>query len=66
MTFSHFVSLVWAVTISQTPHSFDDFDSFEEYWSNNVACPSRWVFLVIGLPWWLSGKEFTCNAGDTG
>ena len=18
------------------------------------------------LPWWLSGKEFTCNAGDTG
>ena len=19
-----------------------------------------------GLPWWLSGKEFTCNAGDTG
>ena len=20
----------------------------------------------IGLPWWLSGKEFDCNAGDTG
>ena len=19
-----------------------------------------------GLPWWLSGKEFTCNAGDIG
>ena len=19
-----------------------------------------------GLPWWLSGKEFTCNAGDMG
>ena len=19
-----------------------------------------------GLPWWLSGKESTCNAGDTG
>ena len=19
-----------------------------------------------GLPWWLSGKEFTCNAGDAG
>ena len=21
---------------------------------------------IEGLPWWLSGKEFTCNAGDTG
>ena len=20
---------------------------------------------TYGLPWWLSGKEFTCNAGDT-
>ena len=20
----------------------------------------------MGLPWWLSGKESTCNAGDTG
>ena len=19
-----------------------------------------------GLPWWLSGKEFACNVGDTG
>ena len=25
----------------------------------NVNC-------YCGLPWWLSGKEFTCNAGDTG
>ena len=54
------------MTISQTLHSFDDFDSFEEYWSDNVECPSRWVFLVIGIPWWLNGKESTCNAGDTG
>jgi len=22
--------------------------------------------IVLGFPWWLSGKEFTCNAGDTG
>ena len=21
---------------------------------------------LAGLPWWLSGKESTCNAGDTG
>ena len=21
---------------------------------------------VFGLPWWLSGKEFACNAGDVG
>ena len=21
---------------------------------------------LLGLPWWLSGKEFTCNAGDMG
>ena len=19
---------------------------------------------ILGLPWWLSGKEFACNAGD--
>jgi len=22
--------------------------------------------VVVGLPWWLSGKESTCNAGDAG
>ena len=22
--------------------------------------------LILGLPWWLSGKESTCNAGDSG
>ena len=22
--------------------------------------------MIIGLPWWLSGEESTCNAGDTG
>ena len=21
---------------------------------------------MLGLPWWLSGKESACNAGDTG
>jgi len=21
---------------------------------------------IIGFPWWLRGKESTCNAGDTG
>ena len=21
---------------------------------------------ILGLPWWLSGKESTCNAGDLG
>ena len=21
---------------------------------------------ILGLPWWLSGKEYTCNAGDLG
>ena len=24
------------------------------------------VAIIWGLPWWLSGKESTCNAGDTG
>ena len=23
-------------------------------------------YSIYGLPWWLSGKESTCNAGDTG
>ena len=22
--------------------------------------------IVLGFPWWLSTKEFTCSAGDTG
>ena len=22
--------------------------------------------VVVGLPWWLSSKESTCNAGDAG
>ena len=24
------------------------------------------ITLVIGFPWWLSGKESACNAGDVG
>ena len=24
------------------------------------------VQYTVGLPWWLSGKEFACNAGDSG
>jgi len=24
------------------------------------------VVMAQGLPWWLSGKESSCNAGDTG
>ena len=24
------------------------------------------VAAFLGLPWWLSGKESACNAGDTG
>ena len=29
---------------------------------------SQWLFTIItnGLPWWLSGKESFCNAGDVG
>ena len=24
------------------------------------------LLILLGLPWWLSSKEVTCNAGDTG
>ena len=24
------------------------------------------ILYLMGLPWWLSGKESACNAGDTG
>ena len=24
------------------------------------------IYYPVGLPWWLSGKESACNAGDTG
>ena len=31
-------------------------------------CPlmDEWIKKTIGLPWWLSGKESTCNPGATG
>ena len=25
-----------------------------------------WILIVIGLLWWFSSKEYTCNAGDMG
>ena len=35
-----------------------------------IHCLSHHISVVIniftGLPWWLSGKESTCNAGDMG
>jgi len=24
------------------------------------------IYILIGLPWWFSGKESACNSGDTG
>ena len=31
------------------------------------VCISMCMYIYIkGLPWWLSSKESTCNAGDTG
>ena len=26
---------------------------------------SSYIHVHMGLPWWLSGKESACNAGDT-
>ena len=34
--------------------------------SGGVCAPDLFLNIVIGLPWWLSGKEFICNAGDAG
>ena len=31
-----------------------------------VALICMSLIIDTGLPWWLSGKEFACNAGDTG
>ena len=25
-----------------------------------------YIYIILGLPQWLSGKESACNAGDTG
>ena len=42
-------------------------------WSDLVAaaaclrhCVRHWTCSREGLPWWLSGKESACNAGDVG
>ena len=42
--------------------------------TNLVALICHWVYFslhghisdMLGLPWWLSGKESSCNAGHTG
>ena len=38
-------------------------------WISNVFTVGMWEVLIAvssGLPWWLSGKESSCNAGDAG
>jgi len=25
-----------------------------------------YIIVIVGLPWWLSGKEFACRTGDLG
>ena len=34
--------------------------------SGGVCSPDLFLNIVTGLPWWLSGKEFSCSAGDAG
>ena len=38
--------------------------SFSSLWDTNVTF-DLW-YIVLGLPWWLSGKESACNAGAAG
>ena len=40
-------------------------NSFHLFWVSEMALFVAW-FVDLGLPWWLSGKESTCNAGDLG
>ena len=35
----------------------------QKFLTLNVCCR---ICILKGLPWWLSGKESACNAGDTG
>ena len=34
--------------------------------SGGVCSPDLFLNIVTGLPWWLSGKEFSCSVGDAG
>ena len=40
------------------------------YNSHNIPLRKKGIIIIVytaifkGLPWWLSGKEFCCNAGD--
>ena len=38
-------------------------DSHRSFISSFLRNPHT---VIQGLPWWLSGKESACNAGDTG
>ena len=31
---------------------------------DNYIAVKDLLFIILGLPWWLSGKESACNAGD--
>ena len=65
--FAHFYSspltqVFWNVRCAHTDLSWWQFGPWSD-WGNSL-----WLWLVYqcGLPWWLSGKESTCQAGDTG
>lgn len=44
----HIISLLWPVTVSQSPLAFDDPDRFDEYWSG----------LLYNVPWFGSPVFF--------
>ena len=52
-------------------HKWREWNSSTSGWVSNgilslMSLGDNWVpvWLKYGLPWWLSGKEFACNAGD--
>ena len=43
-----------------------DFSLLKTYFISIKAILRLILSILLGIPWWLSGKEYTCNAGDMG
>ena len=39
---------------------------FEKEGEQVRADKSEWMEMCMGLPWWLSGEQYTCHTGDVG
>ena len=55
---THSSIVAWKIPWTEEPGSLQSMGLQSQTWLSDFTKPKK------GLPWWLSGKESTCNAGD--